>query len=201
MQYLPHNTQSAGIQYLQLIPTRPFILPISPYQTSPYNQYNQQQVPNYYHPTASQYNAQPTQYSTNPYSSQAHPGQYTVAQSPASPYSSQQQPGQYTVAQSPASPYSASSQQPNTHTLATAASTYASVPSSGTSAYHHPTTHHNYAAYQPTLQSPIGGYSTNVFSYYRPNGLQMINSPLELSLNTNEYMPLQGESGYRMRRP
>lgn len=184
MQYLPHNAQSAGIQYLQLIPTRPLIVPINPYSSpyaSPYNQYNPQQVPAHYHPTASQYTAQPSQYSTNPYSSQPHPSQYTAAQSPSSPYSS--------------------ASQPSTHTLATAASTYATIPSSSASGYHHPTTNHNYAAYQPTLQSPIGGYSTNVFSYYRPNGLQMINNPLELSLNTNEYMPLQGESGYRMRRP
>jgi len=196
MQYLPTQTQSGGIQYLQLIPTRPFIVPINPYLSSPYNQ-NQYspQVGQYHSPAAvPQYNVQPGQYASNQYNipNQYAVSQYASSQYAASPYTSHSS-NQYT--QSPSSYNS----QPNTHTLASAASTYPTIPNAQ---YHPPTTNSNYAAYQPTLQSPIGGYSTNVYTYFRPNaGVQMINSPLDLSLNTNEYVPLQGDSAYKMRRP
>lgn len=191
MQYLPTQTQSGGIQYLQLIPTRPLIVPINPYLSSPYNQYSPQ-VGQYQSPAA-QYNVQPSQYASNQYSpNQYVPNQYASSQYASSPYTSHSS-NQYN--QSPTSYNS----QPNTHTLASAASTYPTIPNAQ---YHSPTTHSNYATYQPTLQSPIGGYSTNVYTYFRPNtGVQMINSPLDLSLNTNEYVPLQGDSGYKMRRP
>lgn len=214
MQYLPQNGESNGIQYLQLIPTRPLIVPISPYLSSPYNQqYNQQ-----YHAQPTQYSSQTTAFTaqpqSSPFSAQPQASPYT-GQHPSSQYSSQahsvysNSPPNSVYGSSPSSsaytsspPSSAySSSPPSTHTLATAASNYATIP---TSAYHPPTTgHQGYGNYQPTLQSPIGGYSTNVYSYFRPHGgVQMISSPLDLSLNTNEYLPLQGESGYRMsRRP
>lgn len=141
MQYLPHNSQSGPIQYLQLIPTRPLIVPISPYISS----YN------------------------NPYSS-----------SPNSPAVQSSANQQYSV-QSP------TNQQ-------------YSVPS-----HHQPsfaTTSHSYGnSYQPSIQSPIGGYSTNYYSYFRPNpGMQIVNAPIDLSLNTNEYLPMQNENSYKVRR-
>lgn len=173
MQYLPHNGQSNGIQYLQLIPTRPLIVPISPYLSpSPYTNY---------HTQPSQYASQ-----TTPYSAHSPSGPYTSH--PSASYSSV--PASMFASGPPSSPNSP-------HTLTTAASSYASIP---TTAYHPPTGPSNYANYQPTIQSPIGGYSTNVYSYFRPHsGVQMVQSPLDLSLNTNEYIPLQGESGYRRR--
>lgn len=172
MQYLPTQTQSGGIQYLQLIPTRPLIVPYNPYLQSSYNHYNPQI--GQYQTAPMQYNGQSNQYAASPYSS-SHTNQYN------------QQPATYN---SPA----------NSHTLASAASTYSTYPNSQ---YHPPTpTHNNYGAYQPTLQSPIGGYSTNVYTYFRPNaGVQLINGPLDLSLNTNEYVPLQGDGTFKMRRP
>lgn len=120
MQYLPPNHHAGGgIQYLQLIPTRPLIVPISPYM-----QYNQYSPPG---------NSQP-QSSGGP--------NYGAYQGPPS-------------------------------------------------------------GYQPTLQTPLGGYSNNYLSYFRPHsGMQIVTSPLDLSLNTNEYLPMQGENGYKtLRRP
>lgn len=135
MQYLPHNPQQGPIQYLQLIPTRPLIVPISPYIS---NQFN---APSYGHTQT-----QPT----------------TAAAS-------------YPTLSAAALPH---------HAYQTSAST------------------HNYNAYQPTLQSPIGGYSNNYLSYFRPNaGMQLVSGPLDLSLNTNEYLPIQSESSYKVRRP
>lgn len=128
MQYLPHNAQSGPIQYLQLIPTRPLIVPISPYISHQYNPYSQTQA-----------QAQPT----------------TGAASYSLPTAH--------------------------HAYQTSAST------------------HNYNTYQPTLQTPIGGYSNNYLSYYRPNPGMQFSSPLDLSLNTNEYLP--SESSYKVRRP
>lgn len=130
MQYLPHNAQSGPIQYLQLIPTRPLIVPISPYISNQYSPFGQTQ-------------SQPTTAAAN----------YPALQSPH-------------------------------HSYQTSAST------------------HNYNTYQPTLQSPIGGYSNNYLSYFRPNpGMQLVTSPVDLSLNTNEYLPIQSESSYKVRRP
>lgn len=192
MQYLPHNGQQGGIQYLQLIPTRPLIVPVSPYVPS-YNQYNPQ-VNQYnsatqYSPPLSTYSPQPNQYSPQVSAYSAQTSQFSPQTSQYSPQASQYSPQLNSY-----SPTTSSQ-----HTLATAASTYSSIPSNG---YHSPTTHHNYASYQPTLQSPLGGFSTNVYSYFRPNsGVQMVSGPMDLSLNTNEYLPLQGENGYKMRRP
>lgn len=131
MQYLPHNAQSGPIQYLQLIPTRPLIVPISPY------------IPSY----------------NNPYGQSAN--------APAAQASTQQ--------------------------------TYATAPH-----HHHsytPSNSHSYGnSYQPTLQSPIGGFSTNYLTYFRPNSMQLVNGPMDLSLNTNEYLPLQNENNsYKIR--
>lgn len=120
MQYLPQNSQSGGIQYLQLIPTRPLIVPISPYIT---------QLPQY-----------------------------------GGPSSSQPSSSQYT----------------------SASPTYASTQSSP-----------NYSSYQ----NPIGGYSSPVVSYFRPHsGIQLVDGPIDMSLNTNEYIPIQSESAFKMRR-
>lgn len=128
MQYLPQNQQSGGIQYLQLIPTRPLIVPISPYIT---------QLPQYGAPSS---------------------GQPTAAQ--------------YTSASPP----------------------YGSAPSYGST---QPTSSHGY----PSYQNPIGGYSSPVVSYFRPHsGIQLVDGPIDMSLNTNEYIPIQSESAYKMRR-
>lgn len=132
MQYVPHNPQSGPIQYLQLIPTRPLIVPISPY-ISGFN---------------------------SPYG--------PSSGSPAVQSSNNQQ---YSVA------------PPHHH------QSFA-------------TTSHSYGnSYSPNIQSPIGGYSTNYYSYFRPNpGMQIVNAPIDLSLNTNEYLPMQSENSYKVRR-
>lgn len=129
MQYLPHNPQQGAIQYLQLIPTRPLIVPISPYISSFNNPYTQ---------------------SVN--------GPQTAQASSNSPY---------------ASPHHS---------------------------YSPPTNAYN-NNYSPSLSSPIGSYSTNYLTYFRPNnGMQLVNSPVDLTLNTNEYMPITNDHAYKMRR-
>ena len=140
MQYLPHNAQQGPIQYLQLIPTRPLIVPISPYIPSNFN---------------------------NPYTSSP-----TVLSS-TSPYSL---------------PHHSYSSSPQT------SSSYPGSNSYGSGSYG--------SSYVPSLQNPIGGYSTNYLTYsIRPNhGMQLVNGPLDLSLNTNEYIPIQNENTYKMRR-
>lgn len=161
MQYLPHNAQQGPIQYLQLIPTRPLIVPISPY-ISGFN---------------------------NPYSSPV--SGPTAQASSTSPYALQQ----------------TSSNSPYALTQASSNSPYSLTQSSSNSPYALP--HHSYspsssaygATYSPSPQNPIGGYSTNYLTYFRPNnGMQLVNGPVDLSLNTNEYIPLQGENTYKMRR-
>lgn len=128
MQYLPHNAQQGAIQYLQLIPTRPLIVPISPY-ISTYN---------------------------NPYTPQP-----TAQASSSSPYV-----------------------MPHHHHHS-----YSPSPS--------PSSH----SYGSSYQNPVGGYSTNYLTYFRPNqGMQLINAPVDLSLNTNEYIPMKSENSYTMRR-
>lgn len=145
MQYLPHNAQQGPIQYLQLIPTRPLIVPISPYIPSNFNS-----------PYANSPTAQAS--STSPYTLSHH------SYSPSSPSSSPQSSSSY-----------------------------------GSSAYGSGSFGSNYS---PSLQNPIGGYSTNYLTYsIRPNhGMQLVNGPLDLSLNTNEYLPMQSENTYKMRR-
>lgn len=129
MQYLPHNAQQGPIQYLQLIPTRPLIVPISPY-ISTFN------------------------------------SPYTSSVSSPSPQGSASSP--YTLAHHSYSPS-------NTHSFG--------------------------SNYQPSIQNPIGGFSTNYLTYFRPNhGMQIVNGPVDLSLNTNEYIPLQSDNSYKMRR-
>lgn len=128
MQYLPHNAQQGPIQYLQLIPTRPLIVPISPYLSSAFS---------------------------NPY------GPSPSAQASSS------------------SPY---------------ALPHHSYPPPSTSGSHYG------SSYSPSQQM-VGGYSTNYLTYFRPNhGMQIVNGPVDLSLNTNEYIPLQSENSYKMRR-
>lgn len=147
MQYLPHNAQQGPIQYLQLIPTRPLIVPISPYLP-----------PNFNNPTA-----------LNPYTSASNA--QTSSNSP------------YTL---PHHSFSSAPQPSNS---------YGSSSSYGSGSYG--------SSYSPTLQNPIGGYSTNYLTYsIRPNhGMQLINGPIDLSLNTNEYIPSQqNENSYKMRR-
>lgn len=137
MQYLPHNAQQGPIQYLQLIPTRPLIVPISPY------------IPNGYN-SASPYN---------------------------SPYSS--------VSGPPSSgPPSASPSYAVPH------HTYGASPSN---------VHSSYTNYPPSISNPVGGYSNNYLTYFRPShGMQLINSPIDLSLNTDEYIPIRNENSYKM---
>lgn len=126
MQYLPQSQHSNGIQYLQLIPTRPLIVPISPY-ISHAPQYNPAQV---------------------------------SAPAPA--------PVQSTTASTQYAPASAYTQNGQ-----------------------------NYVTYPGSLQS----FSPGPYSYFRPNsGIQLINAPIDMSLNTNEYIPIQGANSYKARR-
>ncbi|XP_031635952.1 uncharacterized protein LOC116348894 [Contarinia nasturtii] len=132
MQYLPHNAQQGPIQYLQLIPTRPLIVPISPY-ISGFN--------NPYSPSVTGPAAQAN--SNSPY---------------ALPHHSYSQPS----------------------------NAYSSGLGNG---------------YSSTLSNPLGSYSSNYLTYFRPNhGMQMVNGPVDLSLNTNEYLPLSNDNTYKMRR-
>lgn len=173
MQYLPHNAQQGPIQYLQLIPTRPLIVPISPY-ISGYN---------------------------NPYASSIGGAQASFGGAQAS-YGAQPSYGgaqpSYGGAQTSYGGAQASFGGPTAQ--ASSNSPYA-LP-------HHsysPSTSNSYSSYgnsySPSLQNPIGGYSTNYLTYFRPNhGMQLVNSPVDLSLNTNEYIPIQSENTYKMRR-
>lgn len=143
MQYLPHNAQQGPIQYLQLIPTRPLIVPISPYISGSggFPSFNSPYTPPVSGPTA--------QASSN------------------SPY---------------ALPH---------HSYAPSTNSFAS-------SYSPPS--NSYNSYSPSLSTPIGSYSTNYLTYFRPNnGMQLVNGP-ELSLNTNEYIPLTNDNSYKMRR-
>lgn len=155
MQYLPHNAQQGPIQYLQLIPTRPLIVPISPYIPQNFN----------------------SPYSNNPTAQASSTSPYTL---PHHSYSS--------------SPPSLSPQSPNSY----GSSSYGSG-SYGSNSYGSASLG---SSYSPSLQNPIGGYSTNYLTYsIRPNhGMQLVNGPLDLSLNTNEYIPMQNENTYKMRR-
>lgn len=157
MQYLPHNAQQGPIQYLQLIPTRPLIVPISPYLPSNFN-----------NPYTSNPSAQAS--STSPYTL-PHTLPHTLAHHsypPASPSSP------------PSNAYGSNSY--------------------GSGSYGSGSFGNSYSA--PSLQNPIGGYSSNYLTYsLRPNhGMQLVNGPLDLSLNTNEYIPIQNENTYKMRR-
>lgn len=149
MQYLPHNAQQGPIQYLQLIPTRPLIVPISPYIPSNFN----------------------NPYTNNPTAQASSTSPYTL---PHHSYSS---------------PSSASPSLPSLPSSSSYGSNSYGSGSFGSS-------------YSPSLQNPIGGYSTNYLTYsIRPNhGMQLVNGPLDLSLNTNEYLPIQNENTYKMRR-
>lgn len=140
MQYIQPNQATNGIQYLQLLPTRPLIVPISPYLS---------QLPQY----------GGTQGTL--------PNQSINGQNYAS--------GQNYV---------------------TAGQNYVAT---------------NYGQYGATPNYPTyksfapGGYATAssspVVSFFRPHsGIQLINGPIDMSLNTNEYIPIQGESAFKMRR-
>ena len=129
MQYLPQNQANNGIQYLQLIPTRPLIVPISPYITQLPQQYRDVSAGQQQTTVSAQYSAV---------------GPQTFA------------PTQLTNNQ-------------------------------------------HYAAYH----NPIGGYSSAapVISFFRPHtGIQLVNGPVDMSLNTNEYIPIQSESAYKINR-
>lgn len=152
MQYLPHNAQQGPIQYLQLIPTRPLIVPISPYIFN------------------------------SPYSSSVNGPSLNGASLGGQSFSGTSLGGPSlsgpTAQASSNSPYALQHH-----------SSYSSPSNSYASSY------------SPSLQNPIGGYSTNYMTYFRPNhGMQLVNSPMDLSLNTNEYIPLQNENTYKMRR-
>lgn len=60
--------------------------------------------------------------------------------------------------------------------------------------------------FYPYVQQPIAAYSSPVASYYHPNiystnRVQMVNSPADLSLNTDEYMPAASEITYKIIKP
>lgn len=165
MQYLPHNAQQGPIQYLQLIPTRPLIVPISPY------------ISGFNNPYSSPVGGSSAQASSN--------SPYALAQASSnSPYALPQASSNSPYVSS-SSPYSSLSH----HSYAPSTSSFGSSYS--------PASLQN----TPSFQNPIGGYSTNYLTYFRPNhGMQLVNSPVDLSLNTNEYIPLQSENTYKMRR-
>lgn len=160
MQYLPHNPQQGAIQYLQLIPTRPLIVPISPYISS----YN-------------------NPYSNGP-SGQSSPYGPAAQATSLSPYGPAAQA-------SSLSPYGPTAQASSLSPYGAPHHSYSQSPPSNSFG----------SSYAPSLQNPIGGYSTNYLTYFRPNnGMQLVNGPVDLSLNTNEYIPLQSENTYKMRR-
>lgn len=102
----------------------------------------------------------------------------------------------------PISPYIPTFNSPYTSSISSP-SAQSSASSSYTLAHHSysPMNTHSFGSnYQTSIQNPIGGYSTNYLTYFRPNnGMQIVNGPVVLSLNTNEYIPLQSENSYKMR--
>lgn len=148
MQYLPpqqqqHQPASGGVQFLQFIPSRPLIVPISSYVSQPtlqsnaglQQQYGQVGGPNY--ANAQNYVTAGQNYAST--------GQRFIAGS--------QPAGQY--------------------------STYSATGTVGS----------------------YGSPSAPIISFFRPHtGIQLISGPVDMSLNTNEYIPIQGESAFKMRR-
>lgn len=142
MQYLPQQQPANGVQYLQLIPTRPLIVPISPYISEPTIQTNS---------------------------------------------GLQQQYGQV-----------GGQNYANAQNYVTAGQNYASSDrylSGSQPAGQYPTYHATEAV------GSYGSPSAPIISFFRPHtGIQLINGPVDMSLNTNEYIPIQGESAFKMRR-
>lgn len=188
MQYLPQSQSTSGIQYLQLMPTRPLIVPISPFlpqiqhQPLPQPQHRQplqtlqahQSQPQLYQPTS---NSVPYQLN------QAQPIHYLGASRPPSGLPNSSYPySNYAAAQG----YLTAGQKIQFNQPAA------------------PSTAHPYPIYHSPQSG--GGYaaassSAPVVSMFRPHtGIQLVNGPLDISLNTNEYLPAQSENGFKMRR-
>lgn len=167
MQYLPHNAQQGPIQYLQLIPTRPLIVPISPYIPNGYNSpYSAVTGPSPQAPSSPSY-ASSLAYAAGP----------SYAASPS---------------YGPSASYGPSPSYGPNPSYSLPHHSYSSPPSASP---------HTYSSYPPSASSPVGGYSTNYLTYFRPShGMQLINSPIDLSLNTDEYIPMRDENAYKMRR-
>lgn len=178
MQYLPQSQHASGIQYLQLIPTRPLIVPISSYLPA-HPALQQQQQQQHLHPhllnTQLQHQQQPQLYQHLPQPTNQQPSHYLnpVTRQANLPYAN------YAAAQS----YLTAGQkyQPSQP-----------LPLS--------------TAQYPVYHSPTGGYAAAssaapVVSQFRPHtGIQLVNGPLDMSLNTNEYIPVQNENSFKMRR-
>lgn len=146
MQYLPqqqHQQPSNGVQYLQLIPTRPLIVPISPYISQSTIQSNSGLQQQYGQVGGQNYaNAQ----------------NYVTAGQNYGSTAQRYLPGSQ-----------ASGQYPNYHATGAVGS--------------------------------YGSPSAPIISFFRPHtGIQLVSGPVDMSLNTNEYIPIQGESAFKMRR-
>lgn len=204
MQYLPQSQSSSGIQYLQLMPTRPLIVPISPFlpqiqqQAQPPTQYRQslqthhqpqlhQQQPSQLH--------QPQQPQQQLYQSATHSGPYQLSQA---------QPTHFLSATRPSS--GLPSPAPYPYANYAAAQSY--LTAGQKLQFHQPLSPSTaqYPIYHSPQTSGGGSYaaassSAPVLPMFRPHtGIQLINGPLDMSLNTNEYLPAQSENGYKMRR-
>lgn len=219
MQYLPQSQPtSGGIQYLQLIPTRPLIVPISPFMppmATPQQEPQQQQQSSpltYPPPQQLQQPQQLIQSQPAPSVQQQYQPHYTQHHSahptymnhnpraPKSAYISQPQSGP------PPSLPSSSSYITSPSELSDPSS-----PPPGATIYHLDTNEpnqppNNYPLYQnPSLsaayQTAAASATAPVVQFFRPHtGIQLIDGPVDMSLNTNEYIPVQGESAYKVRR-
>lgn len=193
MQYLPQSQQpTSGIQYLQLIPTRPLIVPISPFMT-PY-----QHQPNS-HQTQQTQKSQPLQYQPQQFYQQS------PHQSAQYPPINSAQPTQYLSAATRPSASSEIVSSPYPYANYAAAQSYLTAGQNFQSNQPQPPSTAQYPVYHSV--SGGGSYaaaassSAPVVSMFRPHtGIQLINAPLDMTLNTNEYLPAQNENGYKMRR-
>ncbi|XP_053697186.1 uncharacterized protein LOC128744317 [Sabethes cyaneus] len=104
-------------------------------------------------------------------------------------------------------------QHPHLHHPQLSPSHYSTVPSPTSPPITPPTTQSNFVPFQPSslqqyaaattashhhlpaplsYSNPVGQYSSPVVSYYPPR-ISLINSPGDINLNTNEYMPSPGD--------
>lgn len=196
MQYLPQSQSSSGIQYLQLMPTRPLIVPISPFlpqiQHQPQTQSQQTPLPlPQHHPQVHpqqqlqlhQQNPQPQIYQQSPHSLQ-----YQLNQPQPTHYISTTR----LSSGLPSSPYPYTNYAASQGYLTPGQKPLPSSTSHQYPIYHSPNSGGSFAA---------ASSSAPVVSMFRPHtGIQLISGPLDMSLNTNEYLPAQNENGYKMRR-
>ncbi|CAD7086606.1 unnamed protein product [Hermetia illucens] len=164
MQYMPQGVPTAGVQYLQLIPTRPLLVPISPYVGQNSAGYSS----GFTYPLTSSLtssippaNSLPSAPSLSPsYATFASGATLSLPAPSISPAKQFQQPIELNYPlRSPPPPLNTNLSPPD----------------------------------MASLSSPQQASLSQNYRYIRPNsGLQVIDSSPDLTLNLNEYMPKMG---------